>query len=444
MQYFRLTACCDDQHPVFLLAEGVELEDGLYVYSGTSNLCFDYLELVNGDLINLTSCLIPDRCYTVQFFESGGQAGWEVMPDPPTMFEFLDGLNCETASLEQCPCEPPAVFYFTYEAESCCDGTVTNIYTEATQLDESVINIYTGLVLVEDCYTLTRVEYTLLVPPVGYTEVSPSDFTPQNSETTCGSVICGVLCSPTPGNFSYRLEDCAEIQEDIITNFDLFELVGQVITLRDETNKPLDGCWKVFRIPYRPVEEDIVLGVYKCYDDCEDCLPPAPHPYPLKPRTVDPNYTTGNCDPDIVEGVFCKHAESEYKKVLNKRFGIKDCCPEDEDKIYMNNEKIKLLLIQSKNPTPDPCSTEPIINEYYLGRNNGDAQISLSYVDINGFNVTFTIPACVGICEPIRFCAVRATININGITTYAVNEACANINNCISNTNLVFVRACNI
>ena len=248
---------------------------------------------------------------------------------------------------------------------------------------------------------------------------------------------------PTPETFSYRLEDCANIQEDIITNFDLSEVVDQVITLRDENNKPLDGCWRVFEIAYQPVTIDVVLGVYKCYDECEDCLPPAPTPYPLKPRTVDPNYTTGNCDPDIVEGVFCKHAESEYKKVLNKRFGIKDCCPEDEDKIYMNNEKIKLLLIQSKNPTPDPCSTDPIINEYYLRRNDGNAQISLSYVDINGFNVIFTIPACVGICEPVRFCAVRGTISIDGIITYAVNEACADINNCISNTNLVFVRACN-
>jgi hypothetical protein len=157
--------------------------------------------------------------------------------------------------------------------------------------------------------------------------------------------------------FSYRLEDCANIQEDIITNFDLSEVVDQVITLRDNNNKPLDGCWQVFQIAYQPVEEDIVLGVYKCYEDCGDCLPPDPTPYPLKPRIVDPNYTTGNCDPDIVESVFCKYAENEYKKVLNKRFGIKDCCPEDEDKIYINNEKIKLLLIQSKTPPPPPPPT---------------------------------------------------------------------------------------
>jgi hypothetical protein len=419
------------------------LVNGVYLYSGTSNLCFNYSALIDDEIVQLTSCLIPGRCYTVEFFESGGQAGWEVMPDPPTTFELLEGIDCRAAILTECPCEPPAVFYFTYEAESCCDGTVTNIYTEGTQLNESVINIYTGSLLNEDCYSLTRIDYTLLVPPVGYTEVFFNDFIPQDPEINCESVICGVLCSPSPQDFSYRLEDCNGLAADIITNFDLSEVVGQVITLRDENNKPLDGCWEVFEIQYQPIEEDIVLGVYKCYEGCKDCLPPLPQPYPLKPRKVDPNYTTGNCDPDIVEGVFCKHAESEYKKVLTKRFGIKDCCPEDEDKIYIANEKIKLLLIKSNNPTPDPCSTDPIINEYYLGRNDGDAQLSLSYVDINGFNVIFTIPPCLGVCLPVRFCAVRGTINIDQITTYAVNEACADINNCISNTNLVFVRACN-
>lgn len=241
---------------------------------------------------------------------------------------------------------------------------------------------------------------------------------------------------------SYKLDDCLGIADDIITNVDLSEVVGQVITLRDINNDPIEGCWQVFEVGYQPIAVELIVGVYKCFEYCIDCLPPAPEPIPLKPRIVDPNYTTGNCDPDIVEGVYCKHAEMIHKHTMVKRFAIKDCCPEDEDKINMDKEKIDLLLITSTNPTPDPCSTQPIINEYYFGRNDGDVEVTLIYTNELGLTITLIIPTCVIDCFPLRFCAVRGSITLDSITTFAVNETCINPNNCASNANLVFVRPC--
>lgn len=407
--YFQLTSCCDENDIIYATIIG-----------GTINEGHAYVYIPNGDT--------AIGCYTITTLTEQ-PVGTIVEIDLTTELELED---CES-DLCIALCEP------------CLCSRARLSVQKGEDLNEDVTIGYLNCENGKDNYILPADlswgEYVCAKYfdpkniPNGYTlQVESTGFCIEtNNQFEC----------PLPDeDFSYRLEDCAEIQDDIITNFDLSEVVGQVITLRDENNKPLDGCWRVFQIAYQPIQEDIVLGVYKCYEECEDCLPPAPTPYPLKPRIVDPNYSTGNCDPDIVEGIFCKHAENEHKQVMSKRFGIKDCCPEDEDKIFIEYEKVKLLLKESKNPTPDPCSTEPIINEYYLGRKDGDAQLSLSYTDINGFNVIFTIPACVGICEPVRFCAVRGTIIINGDITYAVNESCDDINNCITNTNLVFVRPC--
>jgi photosystem II stability/assembly factor-like uncharacterized protein len=241
---------------------------------------------------------------------------------------------------------------------------------------------------------------------------------------------------------TYQLVDCAGIQEDIFTNYNLSGFVGQIITIADDNNKPLDGCWEIFTVTYFPIEIDIIIDIYSCFETCVDCLPIPLTPCPIVPRSVYPNYTTGNCDPDIVEAAFCKNGENKYKQVQKKRFDIKDCCPEDEDKLYMNYEKIKLLLLTSTNPTPDPCSDEPIINEYYLARPDGAISFVLTYVDSLGITRIITIPSCVSNCSPIRFCAERGTIFFDSILTYASNESCdANVI-CVTNQNLVFVRPC--
>jgi hypothetical protein len=369
----------------------------------------------------------------------------------PSVGLFTLQTDCNDLDCQNC--EPPEPILEYYTLNDCCTNEPLMTGKGPLVLEfngNCIVNQcpedYEGLIItsittsldpvttIGGCYVLTLIA-TL-----------PEDAVIQSYSRTIVTVETVPLCEdcqtcPTD-DFSFRLEDCAGVLDDIITNFDLTDLVGQVITIKDENNKPLEGCWQVFSIPFVEVEEDLVLGVYKCYEECVDCLPTPPQPFPLKPRTVDPNYTTGNCDPEIVEEVFCKNGENQYKKVLNKRFGIQDCCPEDEDKIYIQTEKIKLLLIKGIDPTPDPCSTEPIINEYYLGRNDEDPQLSLSYTDINGFNVTITIPACVGICDPVRFCAVRGTITLNGILTYAGNESCNDSANCITNSNLVYVRPC--
>jgi len=413
---------------------------------------------INESYFELVSCCDPDKIIYAQI--TGGtiiEGGTYIYVPGGTQQE--DALCYTITSLPQAPNEPIVNINLATELQyvNDCENETCVILCSPCQCTRAKIVILKGVPPTEDIVVQyvdcnnQIVNYTLPFDLTFGEQICAKYFIPVDlggylvQYETSGNCIFDSQLNEyhcPNGEVTYRLEDCRGIAEDIYTNVDLSEVVGQVITLRDENNKPLEGCWQVFEVTYQPIEVEVVLGVYKCYEDCEDCLPPAPEPFPLKPRTVDPNYTTGNCDPDIVEGAFCRHAEMMYKKSLTKRFAIKDCCPEDEDKVNATKEKIELLLIKSTNPTPDPCSDDPIINEYYFGRNDGDPEVILTFTNEEGVLVSFTIPACVTDCEPVRFCAVRGTITLNSVITFAVNESCSDPLNCNQNDNLVFVRPC--
>lgn len=152
----------------------------------------------------------------------------------------------------------------------------------------------------------------------------------------------------------YELTDCAGILQPIFTQSDLSAHDGQVITLADSTNHEIEGCWLVTATTIScPDTEEI--KVYKCHDTCEDCLPaPLPPEVPC-PRPVDPGYSTGLCDPNIVEDIYCSFAEMNYQKMMSRRFAIKFCCPPNEMDLIIKKEKIDMKLRTGVNPTPDPC-----------------------------------------------------------------------------------------
>jgi hypothetical protein len=77
-------------------------------------------------------------------------------------------------------------------------------------------------------------------------------------------------------------------------------------------------------------------------------------PAALTGRMVRPGYTTPSCDPDKFERITCQTAEILYKQVLQLRYGISNCCPEDDDKTLVKKEVID---IQALNDTNYICSS---------------------------------------------------------------------------------------
>lgn len=209
----------------------------------------------------------------------------------------------------------------------------------------------------------------------------------------------------------YTLVDCAGEASPIYTATDLSGFVGQVISLADTDGSEMSGCWSVTENPV-PCIDPTDVTVYKCYDQCSDCLPPAPPTPTPKPRKVDPGYDTGLCSPEIVEKAFCTYADMVYADMLTRRYMIKDCCPKDEMAVTLEYEKVRLLLTESADPTPDQCN--PLCLAYSITIQPGDSAIT-TYVDCDGVDQTITTPIS-EIAQVVAFCALNTTPPVTIVT----------------------------
>ena len=200
----------------------------------------------------------------------------------------------------------------------------------------------------------------------------------------------------------FELTDCAGIALPIFTQTDLTEQDGLVITLADETNHEIEGCWLVTATDIT-CPDTVSVAVYRCFEDCETCLPPEP---PIKlpcPRPVDPGYTTGLCDPDIVEGILCSFADMMYNQMMAKRYKIEYCCLPDKESVIIEHEIIKMKLKESENPTPDPCNPE--CSTYEVTIDALDSAVT-TYVDCDGIEQTLITPIGTGY---IGLCGLNTT-----------------------------------
>jgi len=100
----------------------------------------------------------------------------------------------------------------------------------------------------------------------------------------------------------------------------------------------------------------------KYYGDCTQagtrlspwaCPPPVYHL-----RTVKPGYNTPACSAEKYERISCKAAQILYRNVLTLRYGISNCCPEEDQNWLIKKELIDLAALY--NPAfpcvpNDPC-----------------------------------------------------------------------------------------
>ena len=80
-------------------------------------------------------------------------------------------------------------------------------------------------------------------------------------------------------------------------------------------------------------------------------------------RKVKPGYNTPICSADKYDKITCKAAEIMYKKVLELRYGISNCCPEEDEKWLISKELIELQALTDPNYTCDPltdCCGQPV------------------------------------------------------------------------------------
>ena len=215
----------------------------------------------------------------------------------------------------------------------------------------------------------------------------------------------------------YILEDCANIEANIITFTDLSVYVGQIITL--EWCPTI--CWEVSISP-TSTGAGLLGDIQNEFDTCLECLTSFPcvcsrlknhdtvsHNYdyldcdgsvqtitllsgersericmahwltsyptdyveyfgnctldgdvhtcppPVYPRrSLKPGYNTPHCSTWKYEEISCKAAEALYKQVLELRYGISNCCPEEDQQYLIKKQLIDLKALVNPDYT---CST---------------------------------------------------------------------------------------
>jgi hypothetical protein len=80
-------------------------------------------------------------------------------------------------------------------------------------------------------------------------------------------------------------------------------------------------------------------------------------------RKVKPGYSVPTCDIEKYEKITCRSSEILYKQVIRLRYGISNCCPEDDEKWLIKKELIDLDALRDPDYICKPvtsCCNQPI------------------------------------------------------------------------------------
>ena len=233
--------------------------------------------------------------------------------------------------VEQIDYAPPSVqvIVIAFDFENCtacartyyklddCAGILPDAYTYTDLSD------YIGRVIkLKDCDTCWTVTETRLL-------LSPASIVTFEQEY----VDCLTCQSDAPCL-------CSTIRNDqtFTTQFEYIDCYGS----RKHTPniKPGDTSDKICL--QRWLDNVDKTNYVKYYGDCinEVCPPPVYHL-----RTVKPGYNTPACSAEKYERISCKASQILYRNVLTLRYGISNCCPEDDEYWLIKKELIDLAAL---------------------------------------------------------------------------------------------------
>lgn len=211
----------------------------------------------------------------------------------------------------------------------------------------------------------------------GNCQVFESDETPAPNECNCLTVLLGT----TLGTLVYSAVHLGEFYNgDKVYELDIDGILyyiwgdgfggGWLITTEIGVTVDLLGTIKS-GVPTCPVagagvwtpgtgpEGIVLLSIITEEGDCPPtivktgiCPPPV---FPNK-RVVTPGYNTPVCTPEKYDKITCNFADIMYKIVLEKRYGITNCCPEDDDKWIIKKELIDLQALKDPDYECSECS----------------------------------------------------------------------------------------
>ena len=285
----------------------------LVIYTSTD--LSDYVEQI------VTLLEYANQCFYVTVLDTGIPSDIEVEVDEP----FVDCAQCQA--------QP----YLLID----CSGELEDI---VTYTDLSTYFISNSIIVISTCPdTCWFIEETNIVDFDGTVQVVAE----YESCPTC-------LANTIPSTCVTFTNTTSEEE-----NFDVVNYEGIVTKYTVGANSTLPkSCLISWNLPVGIVVTE--------YGDCVNGVCPAAPAQPK--RKVTPGYDTPACTPAYYENVECNFSEWMYKDVLERRYGISNCCVEELMKWEIKHEMLMLdALINPDyvcqptssccNPTPTTCTS---------------------------------------------------------------------------------------
>ena len=259
----------------------------------------------------------------------------------PTSIGDFD--NCWTLELTECPDRDVVEYAVTNTFQSCEDCRILEVPP-----------CYT----LTDCLTLEETTYsgTLLGNYVGKTLQVVID-----DEVFCYTVSEADECPEvTPPVFSLIIADCLDTCEECLPKCICSSAVNGseiAVALRYIGCDGLEAFTEVVQ-PGARSERTCMIGfadanatnIYELGTCTGGECPSIPQPA----RKVKPGYDTPVCSADKYEKIVCSYSELLYKEVLQSRYGISDCC--DEEDLYKREIDFNLLMLDVLNDPDYECT----------------------------------------------------------------------------------------
>jgi hypothetical protein len=305
-------------------------------------------------VLNATSC--PDAAIEDAECDCGGEET-EVIPVPiPGLVLELQGLEgCWTVSIPpNGECVNPFPVVVTDASQTSCDDCVIGYELRDCEDTSNVIYTETDLSQFVASGEVIQIQqypgFCFQVFQANEAVPNPQEVWPTVSFISCEE------CNLT----QYLLEDCAGNEPSFITNSDLEQYVGGIVSLQFCP----EICWTVSEAPQISQDPQTVV-VQNSYSDCESCYP-EPEPeveVTYKYRSVQPGYCTPGCSKEFYEKVTCKYADAMYKKMVGLRYGIEMCCQDDIDRIRRDKAILdnKVLEVPCNELVSQSCGVLEII-----------------------------------------------------------------------------------
>lgn len=199
-----------------------------------------------------------------------------------------------------------------------CNGLLDPIYT-GTDLSGYLTDIV-NLKGCEGCWSIEPIE----VP------INPVSVTITNTYAGCPA------CEPTPPCLCNRMTNYS----DEIKNYEYIDCNDQNIKLTlapEESSGKI--CLKSWVLDYPDTDNLEIFG------ECEKTGSIYVCPIVTPKRKIKPGYSVPTCDTEKWEKITCRASEILYKEVMRLRYGISNCCPEDDEKWLIKKELIDLASL---------------------------------------------------------------------------------------------------